>query len=120
MRRESRWDHGYCPICGSWPLLGEFRGLEQTRVLRCAWCAAGWEFGRLRCPFCDNRDHRRLGYLHAEGEQDRWRATTCDECRGYVKMVSSLAAMPVPRLLVADVATLHLDLVAAERGFVVA
>jgi hypothetical protein len=25
------WAHGYCPICGSWPLLGEFRSLDRTR-----------------------------------------------------------------------------------------
>jgi FdhE protein len=100
-----------------WPLLGEFRGLEQTRVLRCALCAAGWEFARLRCPFCDNRDHNQLGYLHAEAEQERCRAATCDPCRGYVKMVATLDTLSMPRLLVADVATLHLDLAAAEHGY---
>jgi FdhE protein len=116
---QARWDYGYCPVCGSWPLLGEFRGLEQTRVLRCALCAAGWDFARLRCPFCDCGDHRQLGYLHVEGEEDRYRAATCDACRGYVKMVATLAALPLPRLLVADQATLHLDLAAAERGYYV-
>src|SRR5207253_1437152 len=29
VRRQAPWEHGYCPVCGSWPLLGEFRGLEQ-------------------------------------------------------------------------------------------
>src|SRR5262245_4561516 len=38
------WPHGYCPICGSVPLLGEFRGLEQQRFLRCGLCAAEWQF----------------------------------------------------------------------------
>src|SRR5437870_5924262 len=32
------WERGYCPTCGSWPLLGEFRGLEQSRFLRCGLC----------------------------------------------------------------------------------
>ena len=106
-------------MCGSWPLLGEYRGLEQTRFLRCGLCAASWEFSRFRCPFCDERDHRKLAYLHADGEQDRWRAATCDRCRGYVKMVASLDALSWPLLLVQDVATLHLDLAAADRGFIV-
>ena len=117
--RNTAWDHGYCPICGSWPVLGEYRGLEQTRFLRCGLCAASWEFSRMRCPFCDERDHRRLGYFHADGEQERWRAATCDSCRGYVKMVASLDALSWPLLLVQDVATLHLDLAAADRGFMV-
>src|SRR5262249_34162591 len=30
LREGTRWEAGYCPVCGSWPLLGEFRGLEQT------------------------------------------------------------------------------------------
>src|SRR5439155_12774137 len=30
-RQGGRWEKGHCPTCGSWPLLGEFRGLEQMR-----------------------------------------------------------------------------------------
>jgi FdhE protein len=113
------WQFGYCPLCGSWPLLGEFRGLEQVRYLCCGLCACSWESPRLRCPFCDNTDHRLLGHVHVEGEENRYRAATCDACRGYVKMVTSLAALSTPQLLVADAATLHLDLVIAERGYLV-
>jgi FdhE protein len=111
------WERGYCPTCGSWPLLGEFRGLEQTRFLRCGLCASGWEVPRLWCPFCGNRDHEQLGLLHSEGEETRFRASTCDSCRGYVKMISTLFALEPLSLLVVDVATLHLDLAAAERGY---
>jgi len=119
LRQGISWDKGFCPTCGSWPLLGEFRGLEQVRFLRCGLCAGTWEFPRLRCPFCDNQDHRLLGYLHVEGEEGKQRVAICDACRGYVKMVSTLAALAGPRLLAADVATLHLDLAAAGRGFFV-
>ncbi len=111
-----RWPLGFCPICGAWPILGEFRGLEQVRFLRCGLCAAAWEFPRLCCPFCDNTDHRQLGYFHTEGDEGK-RVATCDACRGYVKMVTALTPLTPQRLLVADVATLHLDLVAAERGY---
>jgi hypothetical protein len=113
------WNQGYCPTCGSWPLLGEFRGLEQIRFLRCGLCASSWEFARLRCPFCGNQDHHRLGYIHVEGEENRWRAATCAACQGYVKMVATLDALSAPQLLVTDLATLHLDLAAADRGFFV-
>jgi FdhE protein len=119
LRETATWEHGYCPTCGSWPLLGEFRGLDQTRLLRCGLCATAWPFARLRCSFCDNRDHRQLGYLHVDGEQDSCRAATCDACRGYVKMVFTLESLSAPRLLVTDLTTLHLDLAAAERGYFV-
>ncbi|MCI0457826.1 MAG: formate dehydrogenase accessory protein FdhE [Gemmataceae bacterium] len=119
LREGMNWERGFCPTCGSWPLLAEFRGLEQVRFLRCGLCASGWEFPRLACPFCGCRDHRQLGYLHAEGEEASRRAATCDACRGYVKTTATLALLTAPGLLVADVATLHLDLAAAERGYFV-
>jgi FdhE protein len=111
------WPEGFCPCCGSWPKLGEFRGLEQTRFLRCGLCAGEWEFPRLQCPFCGTTDHRQLGYLHVEGEEGKYRAASCEECQHYLKMQSTLTALTPPQLLVADLATLHLDLAAAERGY---
>jgi FdhE protein len=117
LRAGISWERGYCPVCGAWPLLGEYRGLEQVRFLRCELCAAAWEFPRLACPLCGTRDHRQLGYLHVEGEESTCRAATCDRCRGYVKMVSTLTEPSALRLLVADAATNHLDLAAGARGF---
>lgn len=119
LRTSATWEHGYCPTCGSWPLLGELRGLEPIRYLRCGLCAASWEAARFRCAFCSNDDHHTLGYFHVEGEEGRCRAATCDECRGYVKLVSTLSPLSEPLLLVKDLASLHLDLVAGERGYFV-
>jgi len=39
-----------------------------------------------------------------------------DLARGYVKMLSTLTPLQPPQLLVADLATMHLDLAAADRG----
>jgi formate dehydrogenase maturation protein FdhE len=60
---------------------------------------------------------RRRHLLHAEGQETRYRAATCEECGGYVKMLTTLSALPPLHLLVADAATLHLDLAAAQRGY---
>jgi FdhE protein len=116
LRESAAWGRGFCPTCGSWPLLGEYRGLEQTRVLRCGLCTTGWAIDRLLCPFCGSRDHEDLGYLYAEGEQQK-RAATCESCRGYVKMLATLAAIPPAELPVEDLATIHLDMIALERGY---
>jgi FdhE protein len=117
LRDAGRWGRGSCPTCGSRPLLGEFRGLDQSRYLRCGLCCASWDAARQWCPLCDSRDHETLHFLHQEGEESRCRAALCDACRGYVKMLSTLALLPPLSLLVADAATLHLDLAAAERGY---
>jgi FdhE protein len=116
LRALVAWQAGYCPTCGSWPLLGEYRGLEQTRFLRCGLCATEWPLDRLLCPFCGSRAHEHLGYLHVEG-QDHQRASTCEQCRCYNKTIATLAPIPPIELAVDDLATLHLDLVALERGY---
>jgi FdhE protein len=117
LREGASWERGHCPTCGSWPLLAELRGLDQSRFLRCGLCTAGWEVPRLWCPYCGSREHDRLGLLHAAGEEAKYRAATCDACRGYVKTLSTLSALPPLMLLVEDAATMHLDLAAAERGY---
>ncbi len=119
LRKGFKWKRGFCPTCGRWPLLGEYRGLEQIRFLRCELCAAEWEYPRLECPNCGTRDHNRLGYFQVDGEGTKFRVTTCDECRGYVKMASTLMSLEPSQLLVTDAATMHLDLAATERGYTV-
>jgi FdhE protein len=111
------WERGFCPTCGSPPLLAEFRGLDQSRFLRCGLCAGSWEVPRQWCPACGTRDHQALGFLSREGEENRYRVATCDACRTGIKALSTLSALPPLMLLVADAATLHLDLAAAERGY---
>jgi FdhE protein len=118
LRGGAPWEYGYCPVCGTSPLLAELRGLEQGRFLRCGLCAAAWEVTRHLCPFCGTRDHHALGYLQLAGEETRFRVTTCDACGHYVKTIATLAELAGPSLLAADAATLHLDLAAAERGYI--
>ena len=111
------WQRGYCPICGSWPILGEFRGLDQLRYLRCGLCAAAWTVPRLFCPFCETRDYRQLNSFHRAGEECQRRVSCCSACHRYLKMLVTLNELPPLRLLVADLSTLDLDLAAADRGF---
>jgi FdhE protein len=117
LRQGAVWDRGYCPTCGWPPLLAEFRGLDQTRFLRCGLCASSWEVPRQWCPACGTRDHEKLGFLAKEGEEAHYRVATCDACRTGIKTLSTLSALPPLMLLVADAATLHLDLAAADRGY---
>ncbi len=118
LRVNQPWNHGYCPTCGAWPVLAEQRGLEQLRYLRCGLCADAWEVDRLWCPFCANRDHTLLGYLYVEGEEQKQRVATCDACQGYVKLRSTLTPFTPLQLLVEELALLHLDLLAMEKGYV--
>lgn len=110
------WSKGYCPVCGGWPAVAELRGLERTRVLRCARCATGWELPVLVCPFCDERDHHRHYSFAAEGEEQRRRVDACRGCNGYVKAVTTLAPIRDWAVPLEDLATVELDIVARDRG----
>ena len=108
-RGQTVWNRGECPHCGGPPLLAETRGLEAKRYLRCGLCAADWPFARLRCPACDSTDHRQLSTKFAEGEGERYKLALCSACGYQIKVVSTLDSLAMPSLLVAELATLHLD-----------
>jgi FdhE protein len=116
-RAASAWQRGYCPVCGAWPSLVEIRGLERERRLRCGSCSADWSLPLLRCAFCNEGDHAKLGSLLAEGEEHLRRVETCESCHGYLKVVTTFDALDIRALLRADVSTVPLDLVAQDRGY---
>lgn len=117
-RVPAGWRHGYCPICGAWPVLAEARGLERDRRLRCGRCGGDWWADWVRCPFCDNRDHTRLGALVPGADGDTRRVETCAACGGYLKTVTTLGATRPADLPLLDLATVDLDVAALERGAV--
>jgi FdhE protein len=110
------WQRGYCPVCGGWPLLGELRGVELAQFLRCAGCGSGWHSQRLLCPYCGNDDFHLLRTLQVEGEQ-RFRINVCERCRGYLKVGNAFDPPPAALLALDDVASMHLDVAAIERGY---
>ena len=117
-RIPTDWGLGFCPVCGAWPLLAEWRGLDRARRLRCGRCGTDWPLPWLSCAYCGERDHDRLGSLVSEGQRDGRKVETCMQCRGYLKGVSTLEALTPAGLLLSDLETVELDLVARERGWV--
>jgi FdhE protein len=111
------WPHGYCPICAAWPILAERRGLDRSRRLRCGRCSGEWEIQWLCCVYCGNREHERLGSMIPEDRGERLKVETCLDCRGYLKSFATLQAIPHFELLLHDLETIELDLVALDRGY---
>jgi formate dehydrogenase maturation protein FdhE len=106
---EPNWRYFGCPVCGRPPALGESRGLEQRRYLRCNCCGAGWPANRLQCPFCGQNDGHRMRSFFAEEDQHRCRLVVCDDCGGRLKVVTTLAPLSPPGLVVAEFTMLYLD-----------
>ena len=116
-RVPTDWASGYCPICGGWPALAEIRGLDGTRHLRCGCCGSDWRTESLRCPFCGERDHRQLSSFVSPDCPERQAIDVCDGCDGYVKTITTLAAVRPEEVVLQDLATLALDVAAIERGY---
>jgi len=114
----SSWEKGHCFICGTPPILAELQDNTQAKHLRCGQCGADWLFPRLRCAFCGNEDHRSLGVLYSERDREKMRVEFCDNCGGYLKVIASYSPSPAEMLTVEDLATLHLDFIAQEHGYI--
>ena len=110
-----KWLRGYCPICGYPPLMSELKG-EGQRSYICSFCGFHWPGERLKCPFCENRDHSKLHYFAEEG-RDAYRVELCDNCRQYIKTVDSRKMAYQPDLVLEDIVTMHLDILASEKGY---
>lgn len=113
-RDEERWLFSYCPTCGSPPAMAQLVGIDpgRLRLLSCGCCGTRWRHRRIGCPFCSNGDDHRLSAIAIEGEKDL-RIDYCVSCRGYLKTYIGGGS---EALLLADWTSLHLDLIAQDRG----
>lgn len=113
-RDEERWLRGYCPTCGARPAMAQLAGYDpgRLRLLACGCCKTRWRYRRTGCPFCKPRDDHRLGALSIEGE-DALRIEYCESCGGYLK---TYVGEGLEGLLLADWTTVHLDVIARDRG----
>ncbi len=113
-RNEERWLRNYCPTCGEPPAMGQLVGKDPGRLrkLACGRCRTRWRYRRTGCPFCDAQDEHRLAVLAVEGERGL-RIDYCEACDGYLKTYDGEGSENV---LLADWTSLHLDVIARDRG----
>lgn len=113
-RDEERWLRGYCPMCGSLPAMAQLvsRDSVRQRFCLCGRCGDRWRYQRTHCPFCASRDHHRLSVLTIEGESGL-RVDHCEFCGGYLKTYDGEGDEEV---LLADWTSMHLDVLAQDRG----
>ena len=81
------------------------------RLLSCGCCGTRWQFKRTACPFCET-DSQRLASVTIEGEPGL-RIDHCESCGGYLKTYEGQGH---ETLLLSDWSSLHLDLIAHDRG----
>ena len=113
-RDEEKWLRGYCPTCGTPPAMAQLVNSEpgRSRLLVCGCCLTRWQFRRIGCPFCETLDDHQLSALAVEGEKDL-RIVYCQSCRAYLK---TYVGVGNETLFLADWTSLHLDVIARDRG----
>ncbi len=87
------------------------QGPGAHALLVCGCCGTRWQYSRTGCPFCE-ADARRLTTLAVDGEGGL-RIDSCDLCQAYLKTYDGEGNEAV---LLADWTSLHLDVVAHDRG----
>ena len=113
-RDEERWMRSYCPVCGAPPAMAQLVGKDpgRRRLLSCGRCRARWQFSRTACPFCA-ADAQKTSSLTIEREGGL-RLDHCESCRAYLKTYDGEGN---EALLLADWSSLHLDVLARDRGW---
>jgi FdhE protein len=119
--------HGVCPLCGTLPVASVVYAQsphQGYRYLHCALCATEWHMVRVQCTQC-GASGKSIGYHSLESTAGRnlrdeggpaVRAETCEQCRGYRKI---LYQEKDPRVepVADDVASFALDLLLGGEGY---
>jgi FdhE protein len=112
-RNDDLWLRSRCPTCGSPPAMAQLVGVDpaRQRLLACGACASRWGYKRTGCPFCES-DTQRISVVTVQGEP-RLRIDHCASCSGYLKTYNGQGEEAV---MLADWTSLHLDVIAHDRG----
>ncbi len=115
--KDEGWLRPYCPICGSEPYMAKLQREDGRRILGCPVCGTEWTFMRIECPFCLNKDQKTLRYFFVD-EDSPHRVDVCEKCRRYIKTIDERKAEEGETfLLIEDIATTYLDVLAEREGY---
>jgi FdhE protein len=111
-----------CPVCASRPVASVVRispERQNLRYLACSLCATEWHMTRVQCSNCETDKGLQYLAIDVDGRPPQRavaRAEACDECKTYLKIFyQDHDAGVEPQA--DDLATLALDLLVDERGY---
>jgi FdhE protein len=119
---------GICPLCGTLPVASMVRAqapYSGYRYLHCAVCATEWHMVRVQCTQCGASGKDIAYQSAADATEDgpiadagaaAVRAETCEQCRGYCKILYQ-EKDPGVEPVADDIASVALDLLLSEAGY---
>jgi len=125
---ETGWRQGFCPVCGTFPSIATLSKPEPIdldslvggggkKFLHCSLCGHDWHFRRDACPACENADPGTREMLHAQKARQE-RIEACTRCKAYFLCIDLREYSQDPDLSVAPLGLMHLDVIAAQKGYV--
>jgi FdhE protein len=111
-----QWDKGYCPICGSAPMIAKVEDGIARRWLQCSECRHEWTFSRVVCPSCGNTRQKEMNYFTVE-KRETESTFVCEQCRRYLVTVSKVSDLKDFDAEVAALSLVHLDVVMQGKGY---
>jgi hypothetical protein len=112
----SLWRQGFCPLCGQKPGMAKLRSEDGARVLECWLCHTQWQFPRLECPFCANKDFEQLQFFYTDEYPGR-RVQLCGCCKSYLKTSVMKEIGREVILELENIFSIQLDLLARREGY---
>ncbi len=114
-----------CPVCASRPIASVVEiGANQSnlRYLNCSLCSTQWHMVRVTCSACEST--KGITYFSLNGVENEEpsrklafaRAEACDACHSYLKIFTR-EKEPMMDVTADDLATLTLDMLVDEAGF---
>ncbi len=110
------WQHGYCPICGSFPSVALIEEKITRRWLHCSRCGHEWLFSRVICPYCEQESQQGMDFFFVE-DRPREAAFSCDRCRRYLVTLKGVSDLNDYDLDVTAMSLAHLDVIMQEKGY---
>lgn len=112
-----RWQKGWCPVCGQYPVNGYNRPGDGRRVLGCWMCETQWTYSRMGCPVCSSLSQDGQLLLTPLGGDGTRRIQVCEDCGHYLKVTDCTEASGECDLVLENAATVHLDVLAQRKGY---
>ena len=110
------WEEASCPVCAGPAYHSALVGKEGHRVNFCSFCQAAYRTIRLQCPYCRERDARKLPFFTAD-EEPGYRVEACLSCQGYIK-TTDFRQLDRPSLAcLDDLESMALDILAMKKGY---
>lgn len=109
------WNKGYCPVCGSFPMLAVTKEQGQ-RWLQCSQCSHEWTYPRIKCPYCEHENPKATNIYFVDSEKEE-KAFTCDKCQKYLITINRPLPLRSIDPCITAIGLTHLDLLLQDKGF---